>query len=113
MTSASDAVAQAHRSDWARIVSGLIRLTRDWALAEDATSDAFATALVRWEADGVPANPPAWLATTARYLPAARADLLERSGRTDDAVRYYEEALTQTQSRVEREQLVRRLRSLT
>jgi RNA polymerase sigma-70 factor, ECF subfamily len=67
MTSASEAVAQAHRSDWARIVSGLIRLTGDWALAEDATSDAFATALVRWEADGVPANPPAWLATTARH----------------------------------------------
>jgi RNA polymerase sigma-70 factor (ECF subfamily) len=67
MTTASDAVAQAHRSDWARIVSGLIRLTGDWALAEDATSDAFAAALVRWETDGVPANPPAWLATTARH----------------------------------------------
>jgi RNA polymerase sigma-70 factor (ECF subfamily) len=67
MTAASDAVARAHRSDWARIVSGLIRLTGDWALAEDATSDAFATALVRWEADGVPANPPAWLSTAARH----------------------------------------------
>ncbi len=67
MTSASDAVARAHRSDWARIVSGLIRVTGDWALAEDATSDAFATALVRWETDGVPENPPAWLATTARH----------------------------------------------
>src|SRR5262245_53957085 len=67
MTAATDAVSDAHRSDWARIVSGLIRLTGDWALAEDATSDAFATALVRWEADGVPENPPAWLATTARH----------------------------------------------
>ena len=67
MTTASDAVAEAHRSDWARIVSGLIRMTGDWALAEDATSDAFATALVRWDAHGVPANPPAWLATTARH----------------------------------------------
>jgi RNA polymerase sigma-70 factor, ECF subfamily len=67
MTSAADAVTDAHRSDWARIVSGLIRLTGDWALAEDAASDAFATAIVRWEADGVPENPPAWLATTARH----------------------------------------------
>jgi RNA polymerase sigma-70 factor (ECF subfamily) len=67
MTSAADAVAGAHRSDWARIVSGLIRLTGDWALAEDATSDAFATALVRWDADGLPENPSAWLATTARH----------------------------------------------
>ncbi len=66
MTSAADAVARAHRSDWARIVAGLIRVTGDWALAEDATSDAFATALVRWEADGTPPNPAAWLALTAR-----------------------------------------------
>jgi RNA polymerase sigma-70 factor (ECF subfamily) len=41
-------------------------VTGDWALAEDATSDAFATALVRWEADGPPPNPAAWLALTAR-----------------------------------------------
>jgi RNA polymerase sigma-70 factor (ECF subfamily) len=68
VTAASDdAVAAAHRSDWARIVAGLIRLTGDWALAEDATSDAYATAVTRWEIDGVPPNPPAWLATTARH----------------------------------------------
>jgi predicted RNA polymerase sigma factor len=45
-----------------------------------------------------------------RYLPAARADLLERSGRIDDATRSYEEALTLTESPDEREQLARRLR---
>ncbi|MDT4982519.1 MAG: polymerase sigma-70 factor, subfamily, partial [Pseudonocardiales bacterium] len=76
MTSASDAVADAHESDWARIVAGLIRVTRDWTLAEDAASDAFATALQRWEVDGVPPNPPAWLATTARNR---AIDLLRRS----------------------------------
>jgi RNA polymerase sigma-70 factor, ECF subfamily len=76
MTSASDAVADAHGSEWARIVAGLIRVTRDWALAEDAASDAFATALQRWAADGVPPNPPAWLATTARNR---AIDLLRRS----------------------------------
>ncbi|MEP7178968.1 MAG: DUF6596 domain-containing protein [Pseudonocardiales bacterium] len=76
MTSASDAVADAHKSDWARIVAGLIRLTRDWTLAEDAASDAFATALQRWEAEGIPPNPPAWLATTARHR---AIDLLRRS----------------------------------
>jgi RNA polymerase sigma-70 factor (ECF subfamily) len=76
MTSASDAVTHAHESDWARIVAGLIRLTRDWTLAEDAAGDAFAAALQRWEADGVPPNPPAWLATTARNR---AIDLLRRS----------------------------------
>jgi RNA polymerase sigma-70 factor, ECF subfamily len=95
MTSASDAVARAHRSDWARIVAGLIRVTGDWALAEDATSDAFATALVRWETDGVPMNPPAWLTTTARHraIDVLRRATSERvklaalagTGETDDA----------------------------
>jgi len=76
VTPAAEAVARAHRSDWARIVAGLIRLTGDWALAEDATGDAFATALVRWEADGTPPNPPAWLAVTARNR---AIDLLRRA----------------------------------
>lgn len=78
MTSVADAVARAHESEWARIVAGLIRVTGDWALAEDATSDAFATALVRWEADGTPPNPGAWLALTARNR---AIDLVRRAAR--------------------------------
>jgi RNA polymerase sigma-70 factor (ECF subfamily) len=35
-------------------------------LAEDAVQEAFAAALERWPRDGVPANPGAWLLTTAR-----------------------------------------------
>ena len=35
-------------------------------LAEDAVQEAFATALERWPRDGAPANPGAWLLTTAR-----------------------------------------------
>jgi RNA polymerase sigma-70 factor (ECF subfamily) len=41
-------------------------MTGDWTLAEDATQDAFATALVRWAVDGIPDKPGAWLMTTAR-----------------------------------------------
>ncbi len=66
MTEVSEAVAAAHRSDWARIVAGLIRQTGDWMLAEDATQDAFAAALARWPQDGVPDRPAAWLTTVAR-----------------------------------------------
>ena len=66
MTEVTDAVAAAHRSDWARIVAGLIRQTGDWMLAEDATQDAFAAALARWPNDGVPDRPAAWLTTVAR-----------------------------------------------
>ncbi|HEX3679867.1 MAG TPA: sigma-70 family RNA polymerase sigma factor [Galbitalea sp.] len=66
MNDVRSTVTAVSRSDWGRIVSGLIRLTGDWTLAEDATQDAFATALQRWSADGIPDNPAAWLTTTAR-----------------------------------------------
>ena len=66
MTRVTDVVAATHRSDWGRIVAGLIRLTGDWTVAEDATQDAFAAALARWPSDGVPDRPAAWLTTVAR-----------------------------------------------
>jgi RNA polymerase sigma-70 factor, ECF subfamily len=66
LTDVSATVADVSRSDWGRIVGGLIRLTGDWTLAEDATQDALATALVRWPVDGIPNNPAAWLTTAAR-----------------------------------------------
>jgi RNA polymerase sigma-70 factor (ECF subfamily) len=66
LTGVSEAVVAASRSDWGRIVGALIRITGDWTLAEDATQDAFATALVRWPRDGVPDKPAAWLMTVAR-----------------------------------------------
>jgi RNA polymerase sigma-70 factor (ECF subfamily) len=60
------AVADAFRHEWGRVVATLIRLTGDWGLAEECTQDAFARALERWPADGVPRNPGAWLTTAAR-----------------------------------------------
>jgi len=60
------AIAAAYRSDWGRIVAGLIRRTGDWTIAEDATQDAFSAALTRWPRDGVPDRPAAWLTTVAR-----------------------------------------------
>ena len=66
MTGVDEVVADAHRSEWGRIVAGLIRLTGDWTIAEDATQDAFAVALTRWPVDGIPDRPAAWLATAAR-----------------------------------------------
>jgi RNA polymerase sigma-70 factor, ECF subfamily len=62
----STEVEQAFREEWGRAVSILIRVLGDFALAEDAVSDAFATALERWPRDGTPRNPGAWIVTTAR-----------------------------------------------
>ena len=60
------AVASAFRDEWGRVVATLIRVTGDWDLAEECAQDAFALALERWQRDGVPRNPGAWLTTTAR-----------------------------------------------
>ena len=60
------AVDAAFRDEWGRVVATLIRTTGDWDLAEECAQDAFAMALQRWPADGIPGRPGAWLTTTAR-----------------------------------------------
>jgi RNA polymerase sigma-70 factor (ECF subfamily) len=54
------------REESGRIIATLVRTCRDFDLAEDALQDALTVALDRWPRDGVPANPGAWLTTTAR-----------------------------------------------
>ncbi|HEX3266433.1 MAG TPA: RNA polymerase sigma factor [Gaiellaceae bacterium] len=54
------------REEWGRTLAILARTLGDVELAEDAVQEAFATALERWPRDGAPANPGAWLLTTAR-----------------------------------------------
>lgn len=61
-----EAVDEAFRTEWGRVVATLIRVTGDWDLAEECASDAFASALATWPRDGVPRRPGAWLTTTAR-----------------------------------------------
>ena len=54
------------RSSRAKLVAFLAAGSGDLAAAEDALSDAFATALSVWPVEGCPANPEAWLLTVAR-----------------------------------------------
>lgn len=63
-----DAVARAYRDEWARVTATLIRHSGDWTLAEECAAEAFARALERWPAEGVPRNPGAWLTTVAKHL---------------------------------------------
>jgi len=60
-----EAITQAHRDEWARVVAAMTRRFGDLDIAEEAAAEAFATAVGRWPADGVPHNPGAWLTTTA------------------------------------------------
>ena len=59
-------VESVFRSESGRIIAGLIRVSRSFDLAEEAMQDAFAAAVVNWQADGVPDNPAAWITATAR-----------------------------------------------
>ena len=54
------------RDEWGRVLAGLIGFLGDFDLAEEAAQEAFAIAAERWPRDGAPANPRAWLVTTAR-----------------------------------------------
>jgi RNA polymerase sigma-70 factor (ECF subfamily) len=64
--SVAEAVALAHRQEWAFVLAATARVTRDLDLAEECVQDAYAKALTAWAATGVPARPGAWLTTTAR-----------------------------------------------
>lgn len=56
-----------YRNESRRVRATLIRLLKDFDLAEEATQDAFAAALQQWPVDGVPNNPRAWLVSTGRF----------------------------------------------
>ena len=54
------------RRSYGKLVAFLAARTRDVAAAEDALSEAFASALTDWPAKGCPSNPEGWLLTVAR-----------------------------------------------
>lgn len=65
MPDVQDAITQAHHEEWARVVASLAKRFGDLDIAEEAAAEAFATAVERWPADGVPPKPGAWLTMTA------------------------------------------------
>ncbi|SEC90517.1 RNA polymerase, sigma subunit, ECF family [Rhodococcus koreensis] len=81
LSDAREAVTRAHHEEWARVVAALTRRFGDLDIAEDAAAEAFATAVERWPADGVPPNPGAWLTTTANHK---AIDRIRRENKRDD-----------------------------
>src|SRR6266487_101748 len=69
-----------YRAESRRVLATLIRLLGDFDLAEEALHDAFTAAVERWPAEGVPANPRAWLVSTGRFK---AIDQLRRRARFD------------------------------
>lgn len=69
-----------YRTESRRVLATLIRLLRDFELAEEALHDAFIAAVEQWQHEGIPDNPRAWLVSTGRFK---AIDKIRRRARFD------------------------------
>ncbi|WP_406311684.1 RNA polymerase sigma factor [Streptosporangium sp. NBC_01639] len=81
MSDVEEAITRAHHEEWTRVVAALTRRFGDLDIAEEAAAEAFAAAVERWPADGIPPNPGAWLTTTANRK---AIDRIRRENKRDD-----------------------------
>ena len=75
-----ETVETVYRAESRRVFATLVRLLRDFDLAEEAMHEAFAQAVTHWAETGVPDNPRAWLVSTGRFK---AIDAMRRRGRLD------------------------------
>ena len=82
---ASEAVEQAARRSYGRLLAFLAARSRDVTASEDCLADAFQAALTSWPRDGVPDSPDAWLLTVARRrsIDMARRATVRRQAEPD------------------------------
>ncbi len=73
---ASEILEQVFREEYGRIIATLIRISGSFDLAEESLQEAFASAASKWETEGTPRNPGAWLTTVAhrKLLDAVRRE---------------------------------------
>jgi RNA polymerase sigma-70 factor, ECF subfamily len=74
-------VGDLYEKESRRVFSTLVRLLGDFDLAEEALHEAFAAALEQWQIYGLPANPRAWLVSTARFK---AIDVLRRRSHSEE-----------------------------
>lgn len=79
---ARDTAEAVARRSYGKLVAFLASRTRDLAAAEDALSEAFASAMAHWPVSGIPDNPEAWLLTAARRK---TIDAARKRKRADEA----------------------------
>ena len=84
-----------YRDESRHVLATLIRLLKDFDLAEEALHEAFTAAVQQWPQDGIPANPRAWLVSTGRFK---AIDVMRRRVRFDASLTEVAEHLYQTTS---------------
>ncbi len=95
-------MAAVFREEAGRLTASLVRSLGDFDLAEECVQDAIVAALEHWPRDGVPANPGAWLMTTARRR---GIDRLRRERRYEQKIARLEEPAMPTLSAMPDERL--------
>jgi len=87
MSQARETLEQVFRKEYGRIIATLIRISSSFDLAEEALQEAFISAASKWELEGTPNNPGAWLTTVAhrRLLDAFRRDRSHTDKQTEIA----------------------------
>src|SRR4030095_2419890 len=77
------------RAEHGRILATLIRRLGDFDVAEEALQEAYAAGLERWPGGGVPANPGAWLVSTARHKAIDRLRRRSRLTQMQDEIAHH------------------------
>lgn len=86
-------IERLYRDESRRVFATLVRLLGDFDRAEEAMQEAFASAVVQWGRDGVPANPRAWLVSSGRFQAISA---LRRRARLDASLSRIAERLEQS-----------------
>ncbi|TMB43920.1 MAG: sigma-70 family RNA polymerase sigma factor [Chloroflexi bacterium] len=81
--STETALATVFREEAGRLTGAMVRMIGNFDIAEEVVQDSLLAALETWPVQGVPANPAAWLMTTARRR---AIDLLRRDQRYAEKV---------------------------
>ncbi|WDI40101.1 RNA polymerase sigma factor [Bremerella sp. P1] len=76
-------IDELYRTESRRVFATLVRLLNDFDLAEEAMHEAFTSAFVKWQEEGIPRNPRAWLVSTGRFK---AIDTIRRRVRFDESL---------------------------
>jgi RNA polymerase sigma-70 factor (ECF subfamily) len=77
-------VDETYRSESRRVYATLVRLLRDFDLAEEAMHEAFALAVTHWAEQGIPQAPRAWLVSTGRFKAVASSNAAKAGQEIED-----------------------------